>query len=283
MLPPSPPSPPPSYPPGMLYDGGVKLDVLGQSGKMTLSNAPADGSITPNEVTITMDYIREIDAAGNIVGNEGPNSGKHSLQTFASQAFTIDPTRESIEYGVPSTAIDFRTTLVGGSELLIETHVFMHDGVIQPTSNETFNVSGGTVKFSVSVSSWPFCSGETGNSEMGKACKGNTGAYLEFGMEIKGGSKIEETGENSFTLATNPTTGGNVTIEMSNELKLGGEWESMPEGYPMIEYKGSKQLFIFRFPRFNGTALYDPLIDGLQNLASNQENCGFLCKLTNCR
>ena len=229
------------------------VDVLGQSGKMTLTNGP-------NSVTVEMDNLYELDAAGSIIGNTGPNSGKHSRNTFASVPFTInDETRRTNEYGVPADAIDFSTTLLGSSQLSVATLVFLHHGIITPTANESWPVAGGTIKFSINISSWPFCSGESGNP-----CQGATGEFLQFGMQIKGAAeRALPSGEKRYTLATNAATGNNITLELSDEVEVDGAWLRMPEGYPRVEMQGSKQLFTFRFPRFTGTAIYDPIIDGV--------------------
>ena len=145
---------------------GVTVDVLGQSGKMTLSNGP-------NQVTVAMDNLYELDAGGNIIGNTGPNAGKHSRQTFASVDFSINTTpRRTSRFGVPADGIDFSTTLLGSSQLEVTTFTFLHNGVIHPTANESWTVAGGTIKFSIDINSWPFCSGESGNP-----CQGATGAY----------------------------------------------------------------------------------------------------------
>ena len=83
-----------------------------------------------------MDSIYELDASGSIIGNTGPNAGKHSRQTFASVDFTIDSTpARTLEYVVPADRFDFETTLVGSAKLKVMTWVFLHDGLITPTSN----------------------------------------------------------------------------------------------------------------------------------------------------
>lgn len=40
-----------------------------------------------------------------------------------------------------------------------------------------------------------------------------------------------------------------------------GDWVDTPTGYPKIETKGSKQLFVFRFDKFSKSVMYDPQID----------------------
>ena len=34
----------------------------------------------------------------------------------------------------------------------------------------------------------------------------------------------------------------------------------MPGNYPAFETQGSKQLFVFRFPKFNSKVVYDPTV-----------------------
>ncbi|KAL1500390.1 hypothetical protein AB1Y20_013047 [Prymnesium parvum] len=254
--PPSPPPAPSAPPPGSIYHGGVTVNVLGQSGKMTLANGP-------NQITVEMDYIRELDASGNTVGNSGPNDGKHSRNTFANTDFTINSNpRRSYKYTLPTDAIDFNTKLVNNlAELSVTSFIFLHHGVIHPTQNESWAVAGGTVKFNLELSNWPFCVGERGNP-----CKGATGEYVEIGMAIKGSNDVALQADGSgkrFTLSTDAAYGNNVTLELSDEVWVGDRWVKMPAGYPSVTMQGSKQLFAFRLPKFSGTALYDPVVNGL--------------------
>jgi hypothetical protein len=91
-----------------MSSGGVDVRILGQSGKMTLTSLEYDV-----DVTIAMDSLYELDADGNSIGGGGPPSGKHSLQSFAPQDFTIDstPTRDEID-GIAVDKINFETSLV---------------------------------------------------------------------------------------------------------------------------------------------------------------------------
>ena len=83
-------------------------------------------------------------------------------------------------------------------------------------------------------------------------------------MEIKGSADASlPDGEKRFTLATDAATGNNITLELSDEVLLDGQWVAMPAGYPKIEMQGTKQLFKFRMPRFTASALYDPVISGM--------------------
>jgi hypothetical protein len=94
----------------LVNSGGVSVHILGQSGKMILSSDEFDSALT-----VGMDSLFELDAQGNEVGNTGPPSGKHSIQTFAAQNFAIDaePTRTAVD-GIETDQINFTTSLVDG-------------------------------------------------------------------------------------------------------------------------------------------------------------------------
>lgn len=232
---------------------GVSVKIQGQSGKMTLSN---DGDTSGKSVTVMMDNLYELDASGSQIGNTGPNAGKHSRNTFASVDFTIDakPTRTKVS-GKDADRIDFKTTLLGSSQLTVSTYVFLQAGEIKPTANETWTIGAGSAKFNIAISSWPFCAGE--NTQ---PCSKKTGEFLELGIQIKGSSATATAAAGSdkkFTL------GSGLTVDLSNKVQIDGTWVAMPAGYPKVETQGSKQLFIFRFPKFSTSLAYDPIIDGL--------------------
>ena len=110
---------------GTGWDGGVEVQILGQSGKMRLVNSVGA------TVTVEMDSIHELDAAGSTIGLSGPNTGKHGRNTFANVEFTIDSTatRTSVD-GVLADRIDFQTTLLQTATLTVSTWVFLGSGTI---------------------------------------------------------------------------------------------------------------------------------------------------------
>ena len=54
--------------------------------------------------------------------------------------------------------------------------------------------------------------------------------------------------------------GGDVPLVLSNRVLKDGAWVSMPDGFPKMETQGGSAIFIFRFPKFNDNAVYDPII-----------------------
>lgn len=65
-----------------------------------------------------------------------------------------------------------------------------------------------------------------------------------------------------------PEGKGNRTFEMgdgdevilSNKIKVNGTFTTMVSGYPKLVQKGSKNSFVFRFPK-GATILYDPTVE----------------------
>ena len=56
---------------------------------MTLSNGQGKNE---DEITVAMDSMQELNAAGEAIGYSGPNDGKHSRHTFANTDFRVDDT-----------------------------------------------------------------------------------------------------------------------------------------------------------------------------------------------
>jgi len=212
------------------------IKVLGQSGKFTIKPAKGNGA------TITMDYLHEKSSEGDIVGKTG--SAKHSIQTFASQDFKFG-TVERVEYQNSSTLkLDFETSISTIGKMSVTTFIFEQQGIVN-TSAEAWNVRPGDAKFNIKLYNWTWCA----------PCQQKNGQYIDVGIEIKG-KKVPEKkpGKNeSFSL------GDGVDLELSNEVLVDGTWTKMPSGYPKVEVKGSKTLFVFRFPKFTTDAIYDPL------------------------
>ena len=242
------------------WDGGVSVQILGQSGKMRLSNSAG------TEVKVEMNSIFEVSEAGTNVGLAGPNAGKHGRNTFANVAFTYDTeaTRTSVD-GVAADRINFQTTLLQTATLQISTWVFLGAGSINPTDSERWNVTSGSIKFSISIDDWPYCTGTSGNP-----CGGESGEYIDVSVAIIGPAGADEQASGSQDTGqvgnTSMSLGGDVSIELSNRVRVDSNWTSMPDGYP-ISYTETvegqvRQVFIFRFPK--GISLfYDPIIQGL--------------------
>lgn len=228
---------------------GLSVDVLGQSGKFTAYRTSL-GKSDPNKVVVEMDGIAEIDAGGSPVGSGGSLSNKHGIQSFATQAFTFSPIEtRSLGEGVNASMVAFDTAVNSIGQLKVETYILTQGGVVGP-EGDNWTAAAGDLKWNINLSSWTWCPDSP--------CQGGgTGAYIDLDIAVKGSSDApNSTGGKNSTYSL----GGGVSMELTNKVTVDGNVTEMPAGFPRIETKGGKQVFTFRFPKFNNYALYDPLL-----------------------
>jgi len=225
----------------MLTYDDVSVQIQEQSGKMTM------GTTGGLEVVVTFDFIKEVDSDGNDVGESGPDDQKHRMDTFANTDFTIGTQYHTEVYGVPAKAIRFSAQLVDDqATLIITVFIFTNEGVISPTSTESFSIFKGSVKFNVELESWPFCTALDSEDP----CQERVGAFIDMGIRIEGAS-----------IDPAPDQVGAV-LELSDEVSIDGSWETLPEGYPIesLVSEDKNELYTFRFPKFASSMIYDPII-----------------------
>ena len=54
--------------------------------------------------------------------------------------------------------------------------------------------------------------------------------------------------------------GGGVPLILSSQVEVDGVSDAMPEGYPQLETTEDGTVFVFRFPVFSETLVYDPIV-----------------------
>jgi hypothetical protein len=109
------------------------------------------------------------------------------------------------------------------------------------------------VKFNVNMFNWTFCDAVSNPCGNGT----ETSQYIDVAAEILGSESIpeeDETGSMVFNL------GGGIPLLLSNQIKVDGEIDAMPLGFPRVENSDQGTVFIFRFPRFESTVEYDPIV-----------------------
>lgn len=164
--------------------------VLGKSGKIELYKG-TDTSVEA-AVRITMDAIRERDAAGNTF-NGGQPSSKRKYENFAQTIFTFGSIEDTTvpgcnrfndcTTGVGAKKIDFSVPNLGnGATLKISLLTFLERGVVKTTDTEAFPVAPGSSKFDIYIDNWTFCSA----SDAGSPCQGGTGEYVDVDIQVVG-------------------------------------------------------------------------------------------------
>lgn len=237
---------PPFSPP---LDSLVGISIHSVSGKF-LVYSEALGESDPYSVSVTMQYLQEVDTQGNPVGTA--ESEKHSIDSFASQAFAIagpEPISEPIASRISlSTGIG---PAVGN--LTVETLVLQSDGQAVGPVGGQWTAMAGDLKWNIVLDSWTFCDPcQNGQQE-------EVGAYIDLAVEVKtNASRVPALGEGPANLTQ--TLGGGIDLELTQRVTIDGVDVEMPAGYPKDQSNGDRRWFIFRFPKFNSSAVYDPLI-----------------------
>lgn len=114
------------------------------------------------------------------------------------------------------------------------------------------------IKFNLNMFNWTFC-----GSESNPCGNGNESSrYIDVAAEITGSASIPEE-DDSNGLVFN--LGGDVPLILSNQIEVDGVTDAMPVGFPRVETSEQGTVFVFRFPRFESTVEYDPIVqtDGL--------------------
>lgn len=207
-----------------------------------------------------------------IVGNQG--SEKHGTQTFANQNFIFSDVQEVLYSNLTADYFSFEADVYDAGSIKVETYVFREDGVIITSAVETFDVLTGDFKFSIELIDWKWCN---------PCGAGEVGAFVDVGIELKG--RNDEPSEEDL--------GGGIPVILSSKILADDVVVDMPDGYPMVVSKDAydldgdgvedgngtgKKLFIFRFPKEGGAAIYDydPII------RTSADNCGFFCRALAC-
>ena len=204
---------------------GTNIQVLGQSGKARITRGE-------QVVTMRVDYLSEVDNFDNEVGNIGQD--KHSVNSFATQSFTFSPLLDKEYQNVSVKEFTFETPIYNVGKMKLVT-MLVGQSSSMGTETESWQVSPGDMKWNIELSDWTFCN----------PCADGTASFIDVGIEIKG---------------TKNDTGVGPLLQLSKRVVIDGTEQNMPESYPKVITIGTKQLFVFRFPKFTNSAIYDPVL-----------------------
>lgn len=205
----------------------TSIDVLGQSGKVTIRR----GS---NVITMQMDKLYEV--SNNVyIGTSGQN--KHSVTAFANQNFDFTPLRTVTYKNVSVDEFYFYSPIYSIGFLDVRTMLVNNQSSLG-TSTEEWAVNPGDIKWNIELRNWHFLP---------------EADSIELHIEIKGRRPVGNTTSKSIDI-------GGGTLQLSNRVVIDGVEQDMPLGFPKVVQKGSKDFYIFRFPRFQDKAIYDPVL-----------------------
>ena len=202
---------------------------------------------------IEFDSLSEITAAGEVVGQTGAT--KHSVNSFATQNFVFSPVVEEPYLGVPVKKFTFESPIYSVGLLRVVVLLVQENATID-TGSEQWSVSRGDMKFNIELRDWTFCG----------PCDDGSADFIELAMEIK--SSKEAAAEDE---AKAVDIGGAV-LQLATKVEVDTVKIPLPAGYPKVISKGSKKLFVFRFPKFGSFLSYDPLLQLGDAVSSGSKN-----------
>mmetsp|Transcript_108796 Transcript_108796/g.313474 ORF Transcript_108796/g.313474 Transcript_108796/m.313474 type:complete len:306 (+) Transcript_108796:94-1011(+) len=216
----------------------VKVHVYGQSGKFKMYDSALGTQGSAPGPTVTMDELVERDAGGAAVCNSGPMAQKHSVNSFATQDFTVHDVEPDIAIGeARANRVKFNTDIGNAiGNLQVDTYVISQGGKVG-NGEEEWSFAAADMKWNVVFNSWNFCT---------------DGAYLDLKVTVSGLEGAEKAADGS------KVTFGNTSLVLARKVELDGVLQEMPEGFPSIDIQGGAVGIVFRFPRFESNATYDP-------------------------
>ena len=228
---------------------------------------------TPYKVQVQLDYLYELGSGGEKLGAGGPPDSRHSIESFATQEFSISDPVETIVSGVAASQITL-TSQVGEAGIIeLYAYIFSENGTLNMENGDVWDVTQNDVKFNIRLSNWTFC---VAGNPCGNKDAVSDGEMIDVAVEIKvlggendgdsndGDSNDENTGDRrkleEVQADSEIDLEGNIALYLSSKVQVDGTWQDMADGYLIEQSKNQKVLYIFRFPKFGDGAVYDPLV-----------------------
>ena len=236
----------------------VTVKVMGHSGKIAITSIKSNSTNTTKEtITINFSSLSEKDINGNEVGKT--SSVKHTFNNFAQMDFVLTPVLPIKFQTIDAFYVNLTANSIVTPESVFIGNIFIFNGtgIINIGGTETAEVSEGTVKFSLDLENWPFCQNMTVCEGPHCCQKGQTteiGSFLDFDLEISGSNPLGNVTQYDYKF------GDQTKLILSSMIMVDDGWKKMHDGYPKLNTQGNKNTFTFRFPTFNNTARYDPVI-----------------------
>jgi hypothetical protein len=231
----------------------ISIEALGKSGKIRINKSiTKDNTTESNTITLDFSSLKELDVNGTEVGKSGQI--KHSFNNFAQMDFKISQTTNVLYQNLTALTFDLTATDIQLPATRFTGRVFIFNETGSISNNgESASVNPGTIKLSIDIQNWNFCTQNATCPGINCCKRGNDieiGNYLEFVMVVKGKESSKKKSEKIYSL------GGSEFILFQN-IQVDGNWTTMPTGYPR---NNNTEEYTFRFPIFTKTLSYDPII-----------------------
>lgn len=224
------------------------MNISGNNGKVSINKTFPDGST--KTIFFNLYSLKELDANGH--------STEHSITDFNKLNNKSSSSKSEMVNSMKKSSYSFSAGNMLTNNDSLSTSFLLY----QSSSSSDDNNSQGYFKFSFRIRDWPFCDSKSNCSGV-TCCNKNKddyqeGEYLDLEIDLQS-SDWDTILDNSKITAF----GSNISMLLSNEIKIDGSWTDMPSGYPkIIDNGGGKNAsIIFRIPRFSDKAEYDPPIN----------------------
>eukprot|EP00899_Mesostigma_viride_P008027 jgi/Mesvir1/17225/Mv07639-RA.1 len=235
--------------------GNTTVEFIGRSGQFRVCgslNCSGD-----NWLQIKMNKLEEVSSSGANVNNK--------VSSFASQDYTwSEPTLVEVPTTagpVNATFVQFSATLRVGSNspsaltagFTFKTWLF-HDLGLASNGEESVLVEKGALKFTTEVTGWRF------------QAHGNK---LTFSVDVKSGKDGDQptdVGKVKQTPATNAGSAKQTRYELGKGVNLRAPEKALVDGEELEDIaasyaaSGNSYIFVWTFPSFNDTLVFDPVI-----------------------
>eukprot|EP00980_Cylindrotheca_fusiformis_P006586 scaffold1389_cov122-Cylindrotheca_fusiformis.AAC.4 len=253
----------------------VELDIEYDKARFAVRNDGL-GNADPNEVSGAIKYLFEIAEDGEtVVGS--------SFIDLENQEFKVEQVQAPFFGGLLARKVSFEASVPDVGSIEIEVFFSLESGSITTPSGETVELNEGgmvrmhlfvyeiyfyvvsnilrllavgaftDIKFNINIDNWSFCDPDSNPCGDGT----ETSQFIDVAAEILGSENVPEA-DGSDPMVYN--LGGGVPLVLSNQVEVDGQTATMPPGFPRVESSDQGTVFVFRFPRFQSTLEYDPIV-----------------------
>jgi hypothetical protein len=228
-----------------LANGNVSLKVLGKSGNFQITN----GS---NFILFTLDRLQEVDSTGKQIQSVNPHVFKNALNwgpvtpnvvipgsTVAATMVQLNASFVLNKPGKPRT-----TTTAPAITFVLTVYIATESGTYT-FANSTFPVNADDVKYTISVSNWPFVASAN---------------MLQFGLAMQTNT-TGSTGTNIVKARTDSTSASVAVGGAIINTPLSAIVDDQVTNNVLTSTYGNGSGIQFNFPSFTKSLVYDPTID----------------------
>mmetsp|Transcript_11533 Transcript_11533/g.11859 ORF Transcript_11533/g.11859 Transcript_11533/m.11859 type:complete len:301 (+) Transcript_11533:35-937(+) len=256
----------------IIKDGQIELSVNSQGGLIQLERKVKDADneivISTKKLTIKPLSIKEIDSNSSSLNSN--NFYRHQISDLSNTNFELSSTQVVEIEENPCTKISFTYDLIQNisGKLIITLYLFYESGELT-YKEEELDINEGSMKLSVGIEDWYFCQTEA-NCKVNDTCCTNIDGNISQGqfLEVDFAVDAEVSGSTSealqYLIGAEEENDDIFKIYLPDNMIISNTLTEVPEGYP----KTTEQGFRYRIPRFNGNAVYSPLV--------NVSDCSFL-------